>query len=545
MPVSCARRPATRGCWRSPMAPCPPTLMLARDGAFLAVLAETEHAAERAAERLATLSLAGAGHPADQRHPDRLAARRTGATHAVILERDRSRRRRRPRTPCAPASAVPTSPMPRSAPSCAVARWQDGTLEVWTHSQGVYNLRADLGKALRDGGRTTSSSATWKAPAATATTAPTMSRSMPRLSRAPRRAGRCACCGRARRNSAGDRCRSAMLVEVEASLDAQGNIASWRRADRLVGGVRADVLRGGAGAGVLIGGVGTDRLTGGPGATASTAAPGTTCSTRATTAGATSSAAARAATARSRTAATASAATASPCADSATMRRMRRTVLICTLALALALPAAASAHAPRRIPRAHRLHAGVPRARRGDSRTAWVSGNDGGVWRTTDGGGRWQDVSPPDTAGLLFRDVEANDARDARVLAVGQGDGSRIYTTTDGGRPGRRRSSTTTRTRSTTAWRCVPAAARAWRSATLSTGSSGSSAPRRRPQLVVVAQRRDAARRGGEFGFAAWGTCLVTRRPRCVRLGRCGEPDLPHPRPRRDLDGHHRRSRRG
>lgn len=30
------------------------------------------------------------------------------------------------------------------APSCAVARYQPDLLEVWTHSQGVYNLRADL-----------------------------------------------------------------------------------------------------------------------------------------------------------------------------------------------------------------------------------------------------------------------------------------------------------------------------------------------------------------------------------------------------------------
>ena len=29
-------------------------------------------------------------------------------------------------------------------PSCAVARYEEGALEVWTHSQGIYNLRADL-----------------------------------------------------------------------------------------------------------------------------------------------------------------------------------------------------------------------------------------------------------------------------------------------------------------------------------------------------------------------------------------------------------------
>jgi photosystem II stability/assembly factor-like uncharacterized protein len=68
-----------------------------------------------------------------------------------------------------------------------------------------------------------------------------------------------------------------------------------------------------------------------------------------------------------------------------------------------------------------------------DRHTAWVGGSDGGVWRTTDGGSTWQDVSPPDAAGLLFRDVEATDAWHAQVLAIGSGDASRIYKTTDGG----------------------------------------------------------------------------------------------------------------
>ena len=33
-------------------------------------------------------------------------------------------------------------------PSCAVAQWQGGKLTVWTHSQGVYPLRADLAKVF-------------------------------------------------------------------------------------------------------------------------------------------------------------------------------------------------------------------------------------------------------------------------------------------------------------------------------------------------------------------------------------------------------------
>jgi photosystem II stability/assembly factor-like uncharacterized protein len=57
----------------------------------------------------------------------------------------------------------------------------------------------------------------------------------------------------------------------------------------------------------------------------------------------------------------------------------------------------------------------------------------GRVYRTTDGGRTWQDVTPPATEGLLLRDVEARSAREAVVLAIGPGDASRIYRTTDGG----------------------------------------------------------------------------------------------------------------
>jgi photosystem II stability/assembly factor-like uncharacterized protein len=67
------------------------------------------------------------------------------------------------------------------------------------------------------------------------------------------------------------------------------------------------------------------------------------------------------------------------------------------------------------------------------ARAAWVSGDEGGVWRTTDAGASWHDVAPPDSAGLLFRDVEATDSRHALLLAIGPGDGSRIFRTSDGG----------------------------------------------------------------------------------------------------------------
>jgi photosystem II stability/assembly factor-like uncharacterized protein len=68
------------------------------------------------------------------------------------------------------------------------------------------------------------------------------------------------------------------------------------------------------------------------------------------------------------------------------------------------------------------------------SDTAWVSGDKGGVWRTTDGGATWQDVTPPgSTDKTLYRDIEATDADHAWLLAIGVGADSRVLRTTDGG----------------------------------------------------------------------------------------------------------------
>lgn len=65
---------------------------------------------------------------------------------------------------------------------------------------------------------------------------------------------------------------------------------------------------------------------------------------------------------------------------------------------------------------------------------AWASGARGTVLRTVDGGRSWQQVGPPDTATLDFRDIEAFDAKTAVALSIGEGEAARVYRTTDGGR---------------------------------------------------------------------------------------------------------------
>jgi len=124
----------------------PGDAILAREGSFLAVLAAAEHDAERAAERVAARATWEATDTLPPAHalPDWLRA--APGEHAVIAERDE---------PAGEATRTMRASFFRPyvthasvGTCCAVARWQGAALEVWTHSQGVYNLRADLAKAL-------------------------------------------------------------------------------------------------------------------------------------------------------------------------------------------------------------------------------------------------------------------------------------------------------------------------------------------------------------------------------------------------------------
>ena len=67
------------------------------------------------------------------------------------------------------------------------------------------------------------------------------------------------------------------------------------------------------------------------------------------------------------------------------------------------------------------------------SDVAWVSGSGGTVLRTLNRGATWQNVSPPGTSTLGFRDVEAFDAENAVIMSIGTGSDSRVYWTADGG----------------------------------------------------------------------------------------------------------------
>jgi photosystem II stability/assembly factor-like uncharacterized protein len=89
-------------------------------------------------------------------------------------------------------------------------------------------------------------------------------------------------------------------------------------------------------------------------------------------------------------------------------------------------------------PRWHQQESGTEASFRGlsvvSTDVAWASGTGGTVVRTTDGGTTWVSLSVDGAEGLDFRDVEAFSESTAYLLAAGEGDKSRIYKTTDGGK---------------------------------------------------------------------------------------------------------------
>ncbi|HYF07029.1 MAG TPA: molybdopterin cofactor-binding domain-containing protein [Acetobacteraceae bacterium] len=118
-----------------------------RDGSFLAVLASREHDAEAAAMRVAARAEWDAGDtlPDENALGDWL--RDAPGEHDVIAERSEAAPE-----PVKRVKAAYSRPFVAHASigtSCAVACWSGDRLEVWTHSQGIYNLRADLAKAMR------------------------------------------------------------------------------------------------------------------------------------------------------------------------------------------------------------------------------------------------------------------------------------------------------------------------------------------------------------------------------------------------------------
>ena len=121
----------------------PGVIAVLRDGNVLGVVAEQEPQAQRALSLLAAHATwtPGEALPAGQ---DLAAWLRAQPVESNVIDE------RGPQVPTSTARTIkrsygrPFIAHASIATSCAIARWTDDRLDVWTHSQGIFNLRADL-----------------------------------------------------------------------------------------------------------------------------------------------------------------------------------------------------------------------------------------------------------------------------------------------------------------------------------------------------------------------------------------------------------------
>ena len=201
---------------------------IVRDGHFAGVVCETEHGAEAAlaALRKAATWSAGEALPDDT---DLAAFLKAQPLETSVIA-----------TKAAAQSAIATRTIARQytrpylahasmAPSCAIAQWTDDRVRVWSHSQGVYLLRADLAIVLglpaenitvehvegagcygHNGADDVALDAVLLAKAARGRPVRVQWSRADEMTQAPFGA--------------------AMAIEIEADLDAEGDIIGWRHA---------------------------------------------------------------------------------------------------------------------------------------------------------------------------------------------------------------------------------------------------------------------------------------------------------------------------
>jgi nicotinate dehydrogenase subunit B len=121
----------------------PGVLATVRDGNFLGVIASDEYAAVRALQKLASSTRWHESDALPGMHDLPAFLRSQPLQTSVVAEKQSAT------TPFATRSFQADYSRPflahaSIAPSCALARFEGEKLDVWTHSQGIFNLRADL-----------------------------------------------------------------------------------------------------------------------------------------------------------------------------------------------------------------------------------------------------------------------------------------------------------------------------------------------------------------------------------------------------------------
>lgn len=119
-----------------------------RDGSFAGVISKTEHGAEKALQALRRGATWSDGEELPDEN-DLAAFLKAQPVESTIIDK------RTAATPGAGTRTIwrqytrPYIAHASIAPSCAMAQWNGDRVDVWTHSQGVYLLRADLALVLK------------------------------------------------------------------------------------------------------------------------------------------------------------------------------------------------------------------------------------------------------------------------------------------------------------------------------------------------------------------------------------------------------------
>jgi len=204
----------------------PGVVAVVRDGSLVGVLAESEAGADAALQSLAVGATwrEGASLPDETSLATWLKAQ--DAEISVVDSKSALATRAVARTLKASYSR-PYLAHGSIGPSCALAQWHDSGLRVWTHSQGIFSLRRDLAPALglaedriivghvqgagcygHNGADDVAFDAAWLARAAGGRPVRVQWSRADELAWAP--------------------FGPAMVIEIEADLDAAGAIAAWR-----------------------------------------------------------------------------------------------------------------------------------------------------------------------------------------------------------------------------------------------------------------------------------------------------------------------------
>ncbi|SPP94121.1 xanthine dehydrogenase family protein molybdopterin-binding subunit [Bradyrhizobium vignae] len=126
----------------------PGLVAVVRDGSFAGVVADSEAAAEAALKILRKGATWSTGEPLPD-EDDLAGFLKSQPVQTTVIDA---------RTATSPKQAMRTLRRQYTrpyiahasiAPSCAMARWQGDRVHVWTHSQGIYLLRADLAIVLK------------------------------------------------------------------------------------------------------------------------------------------------------------------------------------------------------------------------------------------------------------------------------------------------------------------------------------------------------------------------------------------------------------